>query len=125
MAEHTVVYLEPVPADVEQIVRGCLPPGLALRGRGEDEPVAAALREADFVLVATTPLLAAALTAAARLRLIQHQGVGYDNTDVAAAAHLGIPVALCPAGTSIGVAEHVFLLIPALYKRLRAAETAL
>lgn len=34
-------------------------------------------------------------------------------------------MALCPAGTSIGVAEHVFLLILALYKQLRAAEAAL
>ena len=125
MTGHTVVYLEPVPADVEQIVRACLPPGLDLRVRREAEPVADALREADFVLVATTPLPAAALAGAARLRLIQHQGVGYDKTDVAAAARLGIPLALCPAGTSIGVAEHVFLLILALYKRLRVAEAAL
>jgi phosphoglycerate dehydrogenase-like enzyme len=34
-------------------------------------------------------------------------------------------VALCPAGTSIGVAEHVFLLILALYKQLRTAEASL
>jgi phosphoglycerate dehydrogenase-like enzyme len=125
MVAHTVVYLEPVPADVEQIVRACLPPELELRVRREAEPVAEALRGADFVLVATTPLPAAALAGATRLRLIQHQGVGYDRTDVAAAAGLGIPVALCPAGTSIGVAEHVFLLILALYKRLRVAEAAL
>jgi phosphoglycerate dehydrogenase-like enzyme len=119
------VYLEPVPAGVEQIVRACLPPKLELRVRREAESVAEALREADFVLVATTPLPASALAGAARLRLIQHQGVGYDKTDVAAAAGLGIPVALCPAGTSIGVAEHVFLLILALYKQLRIAEAAL
>ena len=125
MAEYTVVYLEPVPLGVEAIVRGCLPPEFKLRVRGQDEPVADALREADFVLVATTPLTAATIAAAPRLRLIQHQGVGYDKTDVAAAAARGIPVALCPAGTSIGVAEHVFLLILALYKQLRAAEGAL
>jgi phosphoglycerate dehydrogenase-like enzyme len=125
MPTYTVVYLEPVPAGVAQIVRACLPPELELRVRRADEPVAEALRQADFVLVATTPLPAAALAEAARLRLIQHQGVGYDKTDVAAAARLGIPVALCPAGTSIGVAEHVFLLILALYKQLRVAEAAL
>ena len=125
MATYHVVYLEPVPADVEHIVRGCLPPELELRVRREAEPVAEALREADFVLVATTPLPAAVLAGAPRLRLIQHQGVGYDKTDVGAAAGRGIPVALCPAGTSIGVAEHVFLLILALYKQLRVAEAAL
>jgi len=125
MPDYTVVYLEPVPADVEQIVRSCLPPELKLRVRREGEAVEAALADADFVLVATTPLPAATLAGAVRLRLIQHQGVGYDKTDVAAAAARGVPVALCPAGTSIGVAEHVFLLVLALYKQLRAAEAAL
>jgi phosphoglycerate dehydrogenase-like enzyme len=125
MPDQMVVYLEPVPADVEQIVRACLPAGFELRVRRETEAVAEVLREADFVLVATTPLPASALAGATRLRLIQHQGVGYDKTDVVAATGLGIPVALCPAGTSIGVAEHVFLLILALYKRLRLAEAAL
>jgi phosphoglycerate dehydrogenase-like enzyme len=125
MPAQTVVYLEPVPAGVEAIVRGCLPPEFELRVRRPDETVPDALRDADFVLVATTPLTAATLASAPRLRLIQHQGVGYDKTDVAAAAARGIPVALCPAGTSIGVAEHVFLLILALYKQLRTAEAAL
>jgi phosphoglycerate dehydrogenase-like enzyme len=125
MAVYSVVYLEPVPAGVEAIVRGCLPPDFELRVRGQAEAVPDALREADFALVATTPLTAATLAGAPRLRLIQHQGVGYDKTDVAAATARGIPVALCPAGTSIGVAEHVFLLILALYKQLRTAEGAL
>ncbi len=125
MSEFSVVYLEPVPPDVEAVVRERLPAGLSLRVRREGEPVAASIAEADFVLVATTPLPADAIAGASRLRLIQHQGVGHDKTDVAAAAARGIPVALCPAGTSVGVAEHVFLLILALYKQLRAADLAL
>jgi phosphoglycerate dehydrogenase-like enzyme len=125
MPDLHVVYLEPVPADVEAVVRACLPQGLALRVRGEREPVEAALADADFVLVATTLLPAAAIAAAPRLRLIQHQGVGYDKTDVAAAFARGVPVALCPAGTSVGVAEHVFLLILALYKQLLRADASL
>ena len=120
-----VVYLEPVPAAVEAVVRACLPAELALRVRGADETVEAALAGADFVLVATTPLPAAAIAAAPRLRLIQHQGVGYDKTDVAAAAARGVPVALCPAGTSVGVAEHVFLLVLALYKQLLAVDASM
>jgi phosphoglycerate dehydrogenase-like enzyme len=125
MADLNVVYLEPVPDDVAAVVRGCLPPGLALHVRGAHEPVEAALIGADFVLVATTPLPAAALAGAPRVRLIQHQGVGYDQTDVAAAAARGVPVALCPAGTTVGVAEHVFLLVLALYKQLLRADAAL
>jgi phosphoglycerate dehydrogenase-like enzyme len=125
MPDLNVVYLEPVPADVETVVRGCLPPGLKLHVRAMDESVEAALAEADFVLVATTPLPRAVIAGAPRLRLIQHQGVGYDKTDVAAAAARGVPVALCPAGTSVGVAEHVFLLVLALYKQLLRADASL
>jgi phosphoglycerate dehydrogenase-like enzyme len=75
--------------------------------------------------VATTPLPGEVFSAASRLKLVQHQGVGYNKTDVAAAAALGIPVAICPAGTSIGVAEHVILLILALYKRLVLADASM
>jgi D-3-phosphoglycerate dehydrogenase len=125
MTDLTVVYLETVPVDVEAVVRACLPPGLKLRVRGAGEAVEDALAAADFVLVATTPLPASTLAVAPRLRLIQHQGVGYDKTDVAAAAARGVPVALCPAGTSVGVAEHVFLLVLALYKHLLRADASL
>lgn len=54
----------------------------------------------------------------ARCKLVQHQGVGYDGIDVAALDEAGIPVALTPEGTVIGVAEHTILLILALYKQL-------
>ena len=53
-----------------------------------------------------------------RCKLVQHQGVGYDGIDVAALSEAGIPVALTPEGTVIGVAEHTILLILALYKQL-------
>jgi len=122
MTRYTVVYLEPVPEDVAGIVRSRLPEGFDLIIRRAGEPVEAVLPQADFALVATTPLPGSAFASAPRLRLVQHQGVGYNQTDVGAAAARGIPVALCPAGTSIGVAEHVFLLILALYKRLREAD---
>jgi glyoxylate reductase len=125
MAAMQVVYLETVPPDVEAVVRACLPSELELRVRQADERVEDVLAGCDFVLVATTPLPAAAIALAPRLRLIQHQGVGYDKTDVSAATACGVPVALCPAGTSVGVAEHVFLLVLALYKQLLAADAAL
>jgi phosphoglycerate dehydrogenase-like enzyme len=54
--------------------------------------------------------------------MIQHQGVGYDRTDVQAAARCGIPVALCPEGTTVGVAEHTILLVLAVYKQLVRAD---
>ena len=65
------------------------------------------------------------IAAAPRLKLIQHQGVGYDNVDVAAATEAGVPVGLTPEGTSIPVAEHVILLILSLYRNLLLANRTL
>jgi len=125
MTSYRVVYLEPIPSAVEAIIRERVPDGFEVSFRREDEPVAGAVASADFVLVATTRLTAEVIEHGSRLRLIQHQGVGYDNIDLAAARARGIPVAICPAGTSIGVAEHVFLLILAVYKRLLEADASL
>jgi phosphoglycerate dehydrogenase-like enzyme len=125
MPLHRVVYLEPIPTDVEVIIRAQVPGEFDLRFRSQDEPVSAAIADAEFVLVATTKLTEEVLSSASNLRLIQHQGVGYDNIDLAAARARGIPVAICPAGTSVGVAEHVFLLILSLYKRLLEADASL
>lgn len=125
MSIHRVVYLESVPPAVEAIIRERVPEGFEVTFRRENEQVTQAVAEADFVLVATTRLTEEAIGQASHLRLIQHQGVGYDNTDLAAARARGVPVAICPAGTSVGVAEHVFLLVLALYKRLLEADAAL
>jgi phosphoglycerate dehydrogenase-like enzyme len=125
MPTFRVVYLEPIPPTVEAIIRERVPEGFEIRFRRGAEPVAGAVADADFVLVATTRLTEEVIGRATRLRLIQHQGVGYDNIDLAAARAHGIPVAICPAGTSIGVAEHVFLLILAVYKRLLEADASL
>jgi phosphoglycerate dehydrogenase-like enzyme len=120
-----VIYLEPVPPEVEAIIRSCLPDGLTLRVRRDDEVPADVVGEADFILVATTPLTAEVIAAAPRLKLIQHQGVGYDNVDMAAAANAGVPVGLTPEGTSSPVAEHVMLLILSLYRNLLIANRTL
>ena len=124
---YKVVYLQALPPAVLEIVRSQLPPCFeleALREPSRDE-VLRRVADADFLLVATTPVTEEVMAAAPRLKLIQHQGVGYDNVDVEAATRRGIPVALTPEGTTVGVAEHVFLLILALYKQLRQAEGAL
>jgi phosphoglycerate dehydrogenase-like enzyme len=120
-----VVYLESVPPEVEEIIRSCLPDGFTLHVRGADESPAAVVGEADFILVATTPITPDIFATAPRLKLIQHQGVGYDNVDVEAAAGAGVPVGLTPEGTSSPVAEHVILLILSLYRNLLTANRAL
>ena len=122
-----VAYLEVVSPDTLEIVRSRLPPGFVLQAVSDysDEAALQLLGQADFVLVATHPLPADLISAAHNVRLIQHQGVGYDRTDVDAARAAGIPVALCPEGTTIGVAEHTLLLILAVYRQLLRADASL
>ena len=121
-----VVYLEVVPPETYEIIASRLPAGFELSAVADysDEAARAALGQADFVLVATHPLPAGLIAEAPHLRLIQHQGVGYERTDVAAARAAGIPVALCPEGTTVGVAEHTILLILAVYRQLLRADAS-
>ncbi|MBI4587927.1 MAG: hydroxyacid dehydrogenase, partial [Candidatus Rokubacteria bacterium] len=62
---------------------------------------------------------------ASKLKMVQHQGVGYERIDVKALAKAGVPLALCPAGTAEGVGEHTVLLILAVLKRLIAAHDSI
>lgn len=122
----TILYGEPIPADVQIIAEVSLPPGFRL------EVVHTAARaellrqvpDAAFLIVATARVDEELLGLASRLRLVQHQGVGYNNIDVAACRRADVLVALTPEGTTIGVAEHTLLLILALYKHLRATDAA-
>jgi phosphoglycerate dehydrogenase-like enzyme len=74
------------------------------------------LPEADFLMI--HHLSPARIALLKRCRLVQLQGVGYDDIDVKALTAAGIPLASTPEGTVIGVAEHTILLILALYKQL-------
>lgn len=122
-----VLYAEPLPTELQDIVREALTPGFRLDvvASREREELLRRVRDADFIVAATARIDGEVLASAPRLRLVQHQGVGYDNVDVAACKERGVAVALTPEGTTTGVAEHTFLLILALYKHLRTAEGAL
>ena len=124
---YKVAYLQVLPPAVLQIVRGQLPARFTLEALSESShrDILRCVTDADFLLVATTPVTEDVIAAAPRLQLIQHQGVGFDNVDLEAAARRGMPVALTPEGTTVGVAEHVILLILALYKHLRQADAAM
>ena len=127
MATYNVLYLNHAPEEVYTIIRAQAPAGFELLTLQNDDDLERRrkLLEADFVIVATVPITDELLAGAPRLKLIQHQGVGYDTTDVRAAAKRGIPVGLTPEGTTIGVAEHTLLLILAVYKKLALAHNSL
>jgi phosphoglycerate dehydrogenase-like enzyme len=121
---YTVFYLNPrATDDVLAMVREQMPAGWQLLSPSHPMEFARELAECDFLVVADHPVTADHLALAPKLRMIQHQGVGYERIDLAACRARGIPLALAPQGTSIGVAEHTLLLILASFKRLVKAAT--
>ena len=83
-------------------------------------------RQSSTKILAARPMTREFVAAAPALKLLHHQGVGYQDTvDVAALKARSISLALTPAGTSVGVAEHTLLLCLAVCKRLPYADREL
>ena len=97
----------------------------ARSGRTEAE-LAAALADADALMVrSATKVTAAVIAGAPRLRIVARAGTGVDNVDVAAASGRGILVVNAPGANSISVAEHACALILALARMVPAADRAM
>ena len=124
---YTVVYWNRAADDVYEVIRSEMPAGWSLVILEGDTKEAwwDQLRRADFLVVADWPITEEDLQAAPKLKMVQHQGVGHERIDKEALKARGIPLALCPAGTTVGVAEHTILLILAVYKRLVVADRKL
>jgi phosphoglycerate dehydrogenase-like enzyme len=123
--DYTVLYWNRATDDVYEVIRSELPEGWTLITPQKETPddCRGQLREADFLLTAVWRVGEEELRAAPKLKMVQHQGVGHEHIDKSALKARGIPLALCPAGTTIGVAEHTLLLILAVCKRLVIADT--
>jgi len=74
------------------------------------------LHDVDGVALSSTPLRAADIEAAPRLRAVGRIGVGYDAVDVAALNARGIPLMTCGTDNSPTVAEYALFMMPALAK---------
>lgn len=85
--------------------------------------VAEALKDVEFSYGGALP--AGWLDMAPKLKLMQLAGVGFRESAVQAAREHGVPVAITPEGTCLGVAEGTILLILALYKHLVEAHQAM
>jgi phosphoglycerate dehydrogenase-like enzyme len=110
------------------LLRRICPPGLDLLTleTGEEAERLALAKEADAVVVAATRFTEAHLAAAARLRLVQHQGVGWQDTVAwQGLAARSIQLATTPEGTTGPVAEMAVLLALAALRRLPYADAEL
>ncbi|HEY3454129.1 MAG TPA: 2-hydroxyacid dehydrogenase [Bryobacteraceae bacterium] len=121
----TVAYWNPgATPELRRLMSSEMPAGWRLMIPGQDATDERVLAECDFLVVADRAITGEHLAAAPKLKMIQHQGVGYERIDTAACARHGILLGLTPEGTTTGVAEHTILLILALYKQLVKAATA-
>jgi phosphoglycerate dehydrogenase-like enzyme len=122
---YNVLYMNRAPREHREVTLSVEPPEFTHTWLESDDPEAARakLAEADFII--TGRITAEQIALATKLKLIQMPGVGYEQIDVEAAQARGIPVAITPEGTIVGVSEHVVLMILALYKHLTEAHNAL
>ena len=104
---HSVLYWNRATPELYAIIREQAPAELEPVFLETEDPAEARakLARAEFLIVADWALTPADLDGAPHLRLVQHQGVGYERIDTAALASRKIPLCLCPAGTATGVAN--------------------
>lgn len=125
---HKVLYLSHATPDVYAIIRSAVPAGFELvtLEHNDDAERAAKIADCEVVIVAATPFKSGLIEHARCLRLVHHQGVGWqDTTDHAVLKARGLPLALTPEGTTLGVAEHTVLLMLAVLKLLPHADAEL
>lgn len=103
---------------IKRVVAELQPPDIdvAFCDLADDAASTALLPDADFLVCVALPTDRARLLR--RCRLVMYNGVGYDPVDRATLHAMGIPLAITPAMTPEGVAEHTLMLILALYKQL-------
>lgn len=123
-----VMYFSAAGEDLYRLIRAAAAEDfdvVTLVGDSDEERLAR-IPDCEVVICAATPLRRRFIERAARLRLVHHQGVGWqDTTDWQALKERGVPLALTPEGTTIGVAEHTILLMLAAAKRLSFADSEL
>lgn len=93
-------------------------------GTPEDQ-LAAAVRDAELLLMCYARISERVIAAAPRLRAIVKYGVGIDAIDIDAARARGVPVVNVPAYAEETVAEGAFALLMGLFKRFKPIQHAM
>jgi len=110
------------------MIREVMPDGCRLitLSSDDDDERFEKITDIEVAIVAATPLTRPIIESAEKLKLVHHQGVGYQDTvDTEALKERGLPLALTPEGTTTPVAEMAILLMLAIYRRLTFADPEL
>ncbi len=87
------------------------------RGPPLQAELAAAIGEADGVMVGLERVTEELLAAAPRLRVVSRFGVGYDTLDIPACTRRGVLVGVVNGANDLSVAEHAMMLMLAVARR--------
>jgi len=125
MAEQTIAFTQGIemPPDILALIPQMKPEGFGLTilpPRVSREEVAAAMRDADYLLGFVWFLPDEAYTEAKRLKLIQVLSAGYDMVNIAGARKARVPICSNGGANSVAVAEHAIMLMLAVYRKLIA-----
>lgn len=94
-------------------------------GTASRKTIAASLKDANAVMVRSTPVTRIMIENSPKLEVIAKHGVGVDNVDVAAATEMKIPVTITPETNSDAVAELAMSLMLSLARNLIQADADL
>jgi phosphoglycerate dehydrogenase-like enzyme len=122
----TIVFLQPLNAELTEAIQSRLPGGFALRVI-ETTDVAhlhASVADAKYVVTWDLGFDAALFAAAPALKLVHKWGVGVDNIDLDAARTQGVTVARTTGSNARPVAEFTVGAILALSRKLIEAHTS-
>jgi len=89
---------------------------------GDEDGMIAALRDADAVIIAASPVTRAVMSACEGLKVVVRTGVGYDVIDVPAATELGVVAVNVPDIWVREVANHALALLLAFNRKIIALD---
>jgi phosphoglycerate dehydrogenase-like enzyme len=123
MAQETIVFTQGIdlPEDILALAQTMKPPAFQLHHlppQASVEDIAAATRQADYLLGFVRFLPDEAFRQASRLKLVQVLSAGYDRVNIAGARAVRVPVCSNGGANSVAVAEHAIMLMLAVYRKL-------
>jgi phosphoglycerate dehydrogenase-like enzyme len=123
MSQETIVFTagREMPPDILELGRRMTPAGFTLQmmpPTASAADIAAALRQAEYLLGFIRFLPDEAYTQAPRLKLVQVMSAGYDRVNIAGARQVRVPICSNGGANSVAVAEHTIMLMLAVYRKL-------
>jgi phosphoglycerate dehydrogenase-like enzyme len=125
VAQETIAFIQGIemPPDILEQARQMKPEGFAMEmlpPRASAGDIAAAMREAEYLLGFLRILPDEAYLEAKRLKLVQVLSAGYDMVNIEGARKARIPICSNGGANSVAVGEHAIMLMLAVYRKLIA-----